>query len=214
MSKIILKLCKKCNSSTEHYVSSGSCKKCSEERRVARRESDIDSARERSRKISADWRAANPEKAKKVRSDFYARNAEKIKAKAAEVRRLDPEKFRLRNIVRYAANPEIHKGYVAKWKKKNKEVCRAHDHNKRARKKENGGRLSKDIVEKLMKLQRGKCACCFLKLENDFHIDHIIPTAIGGKNTDNNVQLLHSSCNLKKHAKHPIDFMQQRGLLL
>jgi 5-methylcytosine-specific restriction endonuclease McrA len=45
-------------------------------------------------------------------------------------------------------------------------------------------------------------------------MDHIIPLALGGANTDDNIQLLRATCNLQKHTKHPIDFMQQRGYLL
>lgn len=35
-----------------------------------------------------------------------------------------------------------------------------------------------------------------------------------GTNTDDNIQLLRKLCNLQKSAKHPVDFMQQRGFLL
>jgi len=28
------------------------------------------------------------------------------------------------------------------------------------------------------------------------------------------MQLLNAICNLQKHAKHPVDFMQERGFLL
>jgi 5-methylcytosine-specific restriction endonuclease McrA len=45
-------------------------------------------------------------------------------------------------------------------------------------------------------------------------MDHIIPLALGGTNTDDNIQLLRAKCNKQKGAKHPIDFMQQRGFLL
>ena len=37
---------------------------------------------------------------------------------------------------------------------------------------------------------------------------------LGGKNIDSNVQLLRSECNYKKAAKHPIDYMQSKGMLL
>lgn len=45
-------------------------------------------------------------------------------------------------------------------------------------------------------------------------MDHIMPLALGGTNTDDNIQLLCPTCNRSKHAKHPVDFMQQRGFLL
>ena len=65
-----------------------------------------------------------------------------------------------------------------------------------------------------MVLQKGLCPCCRKPLGNDYHMDHIIPLALGGSNGDNNIQLLRSECNLEKQAKHPVDFMQSRGFLL
>jgi len=41
-----------------------------------------------------------------------------------------------------------------------------------------------------------------------------MPLALGGANADDNIQLLRSTCNQQKHAKHPVDFMQQKGFLL
>lgn len=99
-------------------------------------------------------------------------------------------------------------------KKKHPEQNRITLQNRRARKKAAGGRLSKAISEKLFKLQKGKCACCKLPLGDDFHLDHIMPLALGGANTDENIQLLRSVCNLKKNAQHPIDYMQGKGFLL
>jgi 5-methylcytosine-specific restriction endonuclease McrA len=81
-------------------------------------------------------------------------------------------------------------------------------------KKETGGKLSSKLAARLFVLQKGKCACCLQPLGDDYHIDHIMPLALGGTNTDDNIQLLRAKCNLQKNAKHPVDFMQQRGFLL
>ena len=70
------------------------------------------------------------------------------------------------------------------------------------------------IVQALLTLQRGKCAACGHLLAGDYHIDHIVPIALGGSNRDDNVQLLHSGCNLRKAARHPVEFMQSLGMLL
>jgi 5-methylcytosine-specific restriction endonuclease McrA len=100
------------------------------------------------------------------------------------------------------------------WAKANPEVNRIKAQNRRALKRVNGGKLSKGLAEKLFKLQKGKCPCCHQPLGENYHLDHIVPLALGGSNTDDNIQLLRSSCNNQKSAKHPIDFMQQRGFLL
>lgn len=89
-----------------------------------------------------------------------------------------------------------------------------HGHNRRARKRSSGGVISPGLARKLFKLQSGKCACCGLSLGGDYHMDHIMPIAMGGPNEDRNIQLLRAACNIQKTAKHPVDFMQSRGFLL
>ena len=104
------------------------------------------------------------------------------------------------------------------WQKENvihmRPFKRINEHNRRAKKRDDGGKLSVGLTEKLFKLQGGKCACCRKSLGKDYHLDHIMPIALGGVNEDWNMQLLTQFCNLQKHAAHPVDFMQSRGLLL
>ncbi len=76
------------------------------------------------------------------------------------------------------------------------------------------GRLPKGTVAKLHALQRGKCAICKCTLLKNYHVDHIIPLARGGRHESSNVQLLCPSCNVRKSAKDPIRFMQEMGYLL
>lgn len=99
------------------------------------------------------------------------------------------------------------------WRRANPEVARIHRHNRRAQLKSRG-KLTPGISEKLFALQKGKCACCKKPLGKNYHMDHIVPLALGGTNTDDNIQLLHQKCNHKKSSKDPIDFMQQLGYLL
>jgi 5-methylcytosine-specific restriction endonuclease McrA len=121
-------------------------------------------------------------------------------------------------------NAEKKKSAQIAWREKNREKenaqrrenpekYRIHTHNRRALLK-SLGKLTPGISIKLFELQKGKCACCKKPLGTDYHMDHIIPLALGGTNTDDNIQLLRAKCNKQKGAKHPIDFMQQRGFLL
>lgn len=98
------------------------------------------------------------------------------------------------------------------YKKRNLDKCREWRINRERR--VNLEALSSGIVKRLYRLQSGKCACCGEKLLDDFHVDHIIPLSKGGRNVDSNVQLLKSSCNMKKSSKDPIDYMQSKGYLL
>lgn len=113
-----------------------------------------------------------------------------------------------------AAHLDIAREHTAAWAKANPEALRIKEQNRRALKSASGGKLSKGLAEKLFKLQRGKCPCCAKPLGDDYHLDHKIPLALGGTNTDDNMQLLTAACNLQKGSKPPEAFMQSRGFLL
>ena len=161
------------------------------------------------------WRSANREKHNATAAKLRAKNREKARASHAKWRAANPGKAHAATAKWKAANCENVKAYQAKWVSDNLDVCRVHNQNRRARKLESGGKLSPGLAAKLFKLQRGKCACgCKQPLGDDYHMDHIMPLALGGSNTDDNMQLLRAICNLQKHKKHPVDFMRQRGFLL
>lgn len=147
----------------------------------------------------AAYRAINQDKVRERRKKYCAANVDKKRAANAKYIADNPEKKKERN---------------AKYKAENPEKCRIHNQNRRARKLKNGGKLSQGLAERLFKLQKGKCPCCQMPLGDDYQLDHIMPIALGGSNTDDNMQLLRKQCNNQKHAKHPIDFMQSRGFLL
>lgn len=182
---------------------------------------------------NAIWRAENSESQKAYQSAYFAANKERISKRKSDWSKANPGVLSIRSADYQRRNPEKVKAASDKWNKENKDknraseakwreanpekrklICRQSNQNRRAKKKAGGGRLSAGIVERLKVLQQGKCACCGKPLENNFHLDHIMPLALGGKNEDGNVQLLTSTCNQQKHAKHPVDFMQERGFLL
>lgn len=131
----------------------------------------------------------------------------------AAYRAANPDKVRICNSSYRASRPEVHRASTAKWAAANPEAHRIRDQNRRARERSNGGRLSPGLAAKLLTLQRGKCACCGVKLVAN-HLDHVIPVALGGPNEDWNMQLLCPPCNLSKGAKNAVEFMQSRGKLL
>lgn len=187
-------------------------------------------------RYQAAYRAANKEKHIAYDAAFYKKNIERITAARviyrnenpdlyirnhaanlqyqAKYRALNGEKCKLATIKYRAANPEKHKAQQSAYHKAHPEARRIVDHNRRARKVAAGGKLSKGLAERLLKLQKGKCPCCKQPLGDDFHLDHIMPIKLGGSNTDENIQLLHATCNHQKNAKHPIAFMQGKGYLL
>ncbi len=219
-----IKFCKKCQAETERYTN-GKCKSCARVR-AAKWANDNP---EKKRLKNASYHYANYEKIKATKSVYYASNIEKILAYAAAQRIANPEKMKAKNSAYYAANSSraksIAAAYYAKnsakvnarnsvWRAMNPDARRIMGQNRRSRKRMNGGILSRGLAKKLFTLQKGKCPCCGQSLGDNYHLDHIIPLALGGSNADDNIQLLRSICNLQKHAKHPIDFMQGNGYLL
>ena len=83
------------------------------------------------------WRSRNPEKSKQIRA-FYV-----------------------------AANPEKQRAFSKKWRHENPEAIRIKSHNRRARQRIVGGKLSKGLTERLFKLQCGKCACLAKQVVRD-----------------------------------------------
>ena len=182
------------------------CTKCGETKAL----SEFSKDKQRSDGLQSSCRDCNNAKSKA----WYAANREHRNASKKARYANNPDSAKAMASAWYSANSERAKSTAAAWRADNPEKIRTYNRNRRARKREVGGRLSPGLASKLFKLQRGKCACCGQPLGNDYHLDHIIPMALCGTNTDDNMQLLRGSCNLKKGAKHPVEFMQQRGFLL
>lgn len=179
-------------------------------------------------KRAHEWREAHKndpkfkEKRRKRISAWRKANPEKIASYA------DPERDRIRSAEYRAANPGKRKLVCSKYRKANKVELAAYNsayakanpqktiisrHNRRARIKANGGKLSPTIIDTLFAEQGGKCSYCFVDLnESGHHLDHVIPISRKGRNDDSNVQLLCPPCNHRKSASHPLDFMRENGI--
>lgn len=200
--------CKKCGATERN--ARGGCQACARAYQARYRAAHRDKANEsnsiyRSKnkdKVQATivaWRAANPGKVKAAHAAHYVANRERLMKRYAEYR---------------ATNAEKRRASSAAWAKANPEARRINRQNREAKERANGGTLSKGLAAKLFKLQKGKCACCGEPLGEKYHLDHVMPIKLGGLNIDANIQLLRDVCNMKKSAKHPIDYMQSKGFLL
>lgn len=203
-----MKTCIKCGSS--EFYAKGDCKACARVRAAAYRAKNP----EKTKALVEKWNAENPEKKKAGRKEHYKNNRESILRDGSERYRNSPDAAKTRTKAWRKANPVRVKEYYAEWVKNNPEKLRIVSQNRRARKLASGGKLSSGLAKRLFAIQKGKCACCGQSLGNDYHMDHIMPLALGGSNTDDNIQLLRKHCNLQKNRTHPVDFMQSRGFLL
>lgn len=188
------RFCPKCQAETERNTK-GDCKPCA----IVRVKKWIENNREKHNQYCAKWQKNNPESLKKRVKKYTEKNADAIKQREKEKRLKNPAKY-----------VQIARNYAKKYPDK----VNAKNAERRARRRNQSGVVSKDIIQKLKKLQRGKCPCCKRLLDDNYHLDHIVPLALGGKHEDSNLQLLIANCNQQKSSKHPIDFMQSRGFLL
>ncbi len=114
----------------------------------------------------------------------------------------------------YDANRDRALEISKSWKKRcGKPFAAAYGAQRRARKIAGGSYTAADVAE-IGKLQRWKCHWCFVPVKSRYHVDHIIPLALGGSNAKGNICISCAPCNLKKHAKHPIAWAQENGRLL
>lgn len=201
------------------------CKPCSSDYFRLWRSLNTEKTREANRKwreenpdkvkaSSAKWYAANSQKALIYTKLWYESNKEKALATRAAWRAANKDRAMVATKAWQSNNRDKVRAAVKKWQKLNPDAVKSINHNRRAREKQAAGRLSPDLSKKLFALQKGKCACCKKPLGSDYHMDHIMPLALGGTNTDDNIQLLRAKCNNQKYKKHPVDFMQERGYLL
>lgn len=186
-------LCNKCGSSD--YYKSGKCIHCEKARVAAYYVANREKRKEYNRK----WREKNPDKIKEQHIRWNLENPGKAKINSAKWR---------------AENPEKQAKLSAIWQANHPEYMRAQKHKRKVQKKLSGETFTASDVIAMMNRQRGRCVVCRVDISKNYHIDHVIPLALGGSNGKNNLQLLCPFCNMSKKDRHPIVFMQSRGFLL
>jgi 5-methylcytosine-specific restriction endonuclease McrA len=135
---------------------------------------------------------------------YYRQNDEKRKEQASEW---------------YDANREHALSKCREWVDSNRdrvrEIGRRGRRHRRARLAQVGGTHTQADLDRIYLRQGGKCAACKCSLHNaNPEVDHIIPISRGGHNGPANLQYLCRPCNRAKSAKDPLEFAQERGLLL
>lgn len=168
----------------------------------------ISAAAKRDPAERAEYYRRNRERERETNRAYCAAEKDRLRQIAVEYRRENRDRLIAKNAAWRAANP----AYGAEHRNENRDRYIVYAQNRRGRL--TTGTLSKNIVARLLDLQRGCCACCGEALGDDFHLDHITPLARGGLNVDANVQLLLGRCNLAKATSDPVEYMQRKGKLL
>jgi 5-methylcytosine-specific restriction endonuclease McrA len=186
------------------------CRACKKINDAAYNAANIERIRERSRQYYRDHKVRHRELSKA----YSQANREKMLAYYKAYYVANKEKYLAAQQVRYALKSEEIKANRRAYCKANPERVRAVDQRMRARRIAAAGTHTAEDIQELMRLQRGKCAVCRSGIQGKYHVDHVYPLSKDGTNDRYNIQLLCGTCNHKKHAKDPIQFMQERGFLL
>lgn len=155
--------------------------------------------------VEAAWRKANVEKDRATKQRWKDKNPDAGKKYYIT----NKETIRKRVKDWYEVNKVRASEYKKEYYKKKPEV-RANGKAKR-RTRIGTDRLPYGTIPALFKAQNGLCACCGQPLVK-YHVDHIMPLALGGRNVPENVQLLLPKCNQIKSKKHPDVWKAEKGL--
>lgn len=155
-------------------------------------------SQERARARAKEWYWANRDRSLLASKGWAARNREISRERARLWALNNPERAR-----------EAKKRTRLKKREKYLAMRRAHEHNRRQRKA--GDKLSSGVALQLFSSQDGKCKACHATFRGDYEMDHILPLALGGRNLDENMQLLCRPCNRSKGARHPSEWKGRRS---
>jgi len=184
------------------------------ERRLAQSREWAEKNRERKRELSRIWTEQNPDRRKKQALKWRDREDRREEARDRSA------KWRSENRERHIASlrkwtKEKGAAWRAEWKKRNPDRDKAQQHNRRARKRAAGGKITQADVSRILTAQKWKCAYCRQNLRRTgYHLDHIFPLARGGSNAASNHQATCPPCNLSKRDHDPIYFARSLGRLL
>lgn len=173
----------------QRYVSSFICVEC--QRTMPR-----DKKREYNRR----WRTLHREQRRRALADWRAKNPEKNKAydQRQRVKRADQRKVDFQ-----------------RWQRTNSHKTRSYSANRRAMKARAEGIVTPEDIERIYRMQKGRCAYCRKKLGKIYERDHVIPLSKGGSNRPSNTQLVcRFKCNQRKRNKDPLVFARECGLLI
>ena len=169
------------------------------------------------RQVSKEYRRKNPEKVR----DYYRNNRERLLADQRRYYEENPEKYKAKikaNCERIAKDPkwieykrewhrknaDRYREYHREWAEANREKTREYRRKSENKRRARLRSLPFEDVDhlKVFKRDSGICGiCCEPVNPEDWHLDHIVPLALGGSHLYENVQVSHPRCNLSKGSR-------------
>lgn len=181
----------------------GGCRRCvaATSRAWAKRNKD------RMAKNVKAWKKAHPETVRIHEQERREKHRVELRKRARLYRQAHKDEISQKRHAAYRADPEKFLKRAKEWRDRNPKRFQALITKYKARKRHAEGVYTASDIEKIYKLQRGKCWWCGKKLPKRYEIDHRIPLAKGGSNWPNNLVLSCRHCNRSKHDKMPHEFI-------
>lgn len=197
------------------------CRECSRKRQAEKRAADIDADRAKRR----DYYARNREAVLRRNSAWRAENRDAVCAEKRKYyqRVKDTPEYRAYVAQQQAVNAdrkrEYDKEYIKRnrprimarrhvWLNRNRALRRAilQKYDTKRRTQEAAGASSRAVATWLS-AQPKVCVYCGVDCADKFHVDHFMPLARGGKHEIANLRVACPTCNLRKNAKLPFDWL-------
>lgn len=155
-----------------------------------------------SREYARAYRENNAEKTREYQRSYHQGNKERIRSVQRVWVAANRERVREIHDRWVADNPERDLEHKRAWAEKNA------DH-ERERTRRYRARLASVPTERVdyqaLREEAQECYLCRLPFspEDQTHVDHVVPVALGGGHLRMNLAMTHQTCNLRKAAKHP-----------
>jgi 5-methylcytosine-specific restriction endonuclease McrA len=183
------------------------CKSCHRKKTKRYYEENRAKVLERSRR----YQQEHPEKRKEARYKWEAKNPGNLAERKKRYRKRHARKLKAEWAAYYEENRERILAQKAEYREENREAIYArrdwekHEEGlRRRRAKKLEAYVAAVVSDEIVKRDQGICGICSKPIMGKLELDHVIPLARGGTHEPDNVQLAHSSCNRKKHAR--VDF--------
>ena len=198
-------------SRTKQYGLQAWCKVCSRlngkrwlrenpERHYENTRSYYEANKERLDAYRKGWREENREHLSKLAHIRYERNREQILANNKAWKEANAEYYR-----------EYCREYGRRWLKANREKAQIRVRAYFSRKRGAAGTYTFEDIWEMYEAQDGLCAWCEMPTFGKYHVDHFVPIVKGGDNSVSNLCVTCPTCNMRKHAKTPLQFLKVLG---
>lgn len=156
--------------------------------------------KEKTYQATKKWRASNKEKVNLMKRVWAFFNREKIKMWHKEWYENNRDAILATQREKAWYKTEKGKETTKKWREQNKERIMVSNRNRKSALKNASGKVTVLEWEEIKDKYGNKCLRCG-RSEVKLTMDHVIPIAVGGSNTADNIQPLCGSCNSKKNTK-------------